>query len=180
MPNSSFYNNNSGTIVVYWLPTQSNMPFQRRRKLHIPLVWASLAENLGQGKNPTLHSQTDAPEESDLWTAWQLFPLGDDQTCHSKDGVSVYSDGLLWEEIERSLNYYMTKCSGYTRRLEIRELEKWCCREDSTLQRAGPPGLRLSNPGERERNADGHKSWGQYVAVLFGLQLPLTHNPFYK
>ena len=47
----------------------------------------------------------------------------------------------------------------------------------STQQRAGAPGLRLSNPGERERhNADGHKNRGQYVAVLFGLQLPLTHN----
>ena len=22
--------------------------------------------------------QSDAPEESDLWTAWQLFPLDDD------------------------------------------------------------------------------------------------------
>ena len=48
----------------------------------------------------------------------------------------------------------------------------------STQQRAGPPGLRLSNPRQRERNADGHKSGGQYVSVLFSLQLPLTHNPF--
>ena len=33
--------------------------------------------------------------------------------------------------------------------------------------------------GERERhNTDGHKSGGQYVAVLFGLQLPLTCKPF--
>ena len=52
------------------------------------------------------------------------------------------------------------------------ELEKWW--ENSTQQRARPPGPRLSSPGERERNADGHKSGGQYVAVLF----PLTHNPF--
>ena len=29
--------------------------------------------------------QSDAPEESAQWTAWQLFPLDDDQTCHSKD-----------------------------------------------------------------------------------------------
>ncbi len=36
----------------------------------------------------------------------------------------------------------------------------------------------MSSPGEQERNADGHKSGGHYVAVLFGLQLPLTHNPF--
>ena len=32
--------------------------------------------------------------------------------------------------------------------------------------------------GERERNTDGHKSGGQYVAVLFGLQLPLPHKPY--
>ena len=43
---------------------------------------------------------------------------------------------------------------------------------------AGPPGPRLSSPGERERNADGHKSGGLYVAVLFGLQLPLTVKPW--
>ena len=44
-------------------------------------------------------SQSDAPEEGDLWTAWQLFPLDDDQTCHSKDSGSAYSVGQLWEEI---------------------------------------------------------------------------------
>ena len=59
----------------------------------------SLADNMGQGKNPTVPSQSDAPEESDLWTAWQLFPLGGHQTCHSKDGGSAYSVGQLWEEI---------------------------------------------------------------------------------
>ena len=59
----------------------------------------SLADNMGQSKNATVPSQSDAPEESDLWTVWQLFPLDDDQTCHSKDGGSAYSDGQLWEEI---------------------------------------------------------------------------------
>ena len=49
----------------------------------------------------------------------------------------------------------------------------------STLQKAEPPGLRLSSPGEQERhNADGHKSGGQYIAVMFGLQLPLTIKPW--
>ena len=49
--------------------------------------------------------------------------------------------------------------------------------EKARTQQSGPPGLRLSNPGERERhNADGHKSGGQYIAVLFGLQLPLTYT----
>ena len=34
-----------------------------------------------------------------LWTAWQLFPLDHNQTCHSKDSGSAYSIGQLWEEI---------------------------------------------------------------------------------
>ena len=39
-----------------------------------------------------------------------------------------------------------------------------CSRES---QQSGPPGLRLSSHGERERhNADGHKSGGQYIAVF--------------
>ena len=45
------------------------------------------ADNMGQGEGPTVPSQSDAPEESDLWTAWQLFPLDDDQTCDFKDRV---------------------------------------------------------------------------------------------
>ena len=36
------------------------------------------ADNMGQGEGPTVPLQSDAPEESDLWTAWQLFPLDDD------------------------------------------------------------------------------------------------------
>ena len=48
----------------------------------------------------------------------------------------------------------------------------------SIQQKAEPPDLRLSSPEERERhNADGHKSGGgQYIAVLFGLQLPHTQT----
>ena len=52
------------------------------------IAYAGWADNMGQDKNPTLPSQSDAPDESDLWTAWQLFPLDDDQTCHSKDSGS--------------------------------------------------------------------------------------------
>ena len=35
-----------------------------------------------------VQSQSDAPEEGKLWTASQLFPLDDDQTCLSKKGGS--------------------------------------------------------------------------------------------
>ena len=47
---------------------------------------------------------------------------------------------------------------------------------DKMWYRKPPPGR--SSSRERERhNADGHKSGGQYIAVLFGLQLPLTRKP---
>ena len=36
------------------------------------------AEIIGQGEGPTVPLQSDAPEESHLWTAWQLFPVDDD------------------------------------------------------------------------------------------------------
>ena len=42
---------------------------------------------MGQGEGPAVPIQTDAPEESDLWTAWQLFPLDDDYTFDFKDPV---------------------------------------------------------------------------------------------
>ena len=45
--------------------------------------------------------QSDAQEESDQWTAWQLFPLDDDQTCHSKDGVGNWvGDELLYNSVK--------------------------------------------------------------------------------
>ena len=64
--------------------------------------------------------------------------------------------------------------------LEIRTFGEKMLDYGTCPREAGPPGPRLSSPGERERNVDGLKSGGQYVAVLFGLQLPLTHNPFNK
>ena len=51
------------------------------------------------------------------------------------------------------------------------------------IEKASRVGPRASNwaSGEREsHNADGHKSGGQYIAVLFGLQLPLTRKPYNK
>ena len=57
-------------------------------------------------------------------------------------------------------------------------MENWCCRKNSTQQEAGPPGLRLSNPEERERNADGQKSGVQYVAVFVRSPTPSHTQPF--
>ena len=62
--------------------THSNGSYERKSR------GRKLADEMGRGKKiPMVHSYTDEPEESDLWTAWQLFPLDDDQTCDSKNRV---------------------------------------------------------------------------------------------
>ena len=63
-------------IVVYWPPTRPNMLFQRRRKCIFR--WR------------------------DLWIAWQLFPLDDDQK-HAIPGVGVE---LLYNSVHRKFNQF--------------------------------------------------------------------------
>ena len=98
----------------------------------------------------------------------------------------THFDGQLWGDIEWAIELlYNSVKTGSQLVLETRPVwrsESW--RQDavekvSTQQKAGPPGLRLSPLGVQERhNADGHTSGAQYIAVLFGLQLPLTQKPF--
>ena len=106
-----------GGCVVFWPSSRPNMPFQSdapegsdtfQCQLWEEIALVSSADNMGQGEGPT---QSDAPEESDLWTAWQLFPLDDDQTCHSKDWVGD------WVDVELLYNSVKT---------EVRQLEKSC------------------------------------------------------
>ena len=73
--------------VVFWPSTRPKCHSRwcTRRQWHIPMAvrrgnrgggnWLTKWDKL---KNPMILSYTDAPEESDLWTAWQLFPLDDD------------------------------------------------------------------------------------------------------
>ena len=68
------------------------------------------AYNMGQGEGPTVPIQTDAPEESDFWTAWQLFPLDDD-----KHSISKIQWAIVW-----ALNYYLTQLSSSPRAVASR------------------------------------------------------------
>ena len=147
-------NFNRTSSAVYWPPTWPNMPFQKWQKLYIPLAWASLAVTIWDRvkiprySHKLMHRKRVTCELHDSYFRSMMI-----KTCHSKDGGSGYSFGHLWGEIVWALNYYITQCTGNSISLGIRrELEKWCCRENSTQQRAGPPGLWLSNPGERERH----------------------------
>ena len=60
--------------------THSNGSYERKsRRWARLIIWDKVKVPL----------QSDAPEECDLWTAWQLFPLDDNKTSHSKDWVGV-------------------------------------------------------------------------------------------
>ena len=77
---------------------------------------------------------------------------------------------LLYNSVHRKFN-------------EFGDQKSWtndAVRENSTQQRAGPPDLRLSNPRERERHTAMSGGAGEVnmLPILFGLQLPLTQNPF--
>ena len=77
------------------------------------------------------------------------------------------------------LNYYIIQW-----RQEVSEFgdqTRWWqdAAEEASIQQKGPPGLRLSSPGERERhNADGYKSGGQYIAVFVRSPTPSHTQTF--
>ena len=106
--------------VVFWPSTRPKMPFkvmQRKEVTHSngsyerkSCRWARLII-WDKVKVPI---QSDAPEESDLWTAWQLFPLDDDQTCHSKDWVGD------WVGVELLYNSVKTEVRQLETELETR------------------------------------------------------------
>ena len=79
-----------------------------------------------------------------------------------------------------TLKYYITQCTGNSSSWGSDELEIRCGRENQHPERLGPqdPGWAAQENGKETRLWP--IEWGQYVAVLFGLQLPLTHNPFNK
>ena len=58
-----------------------------------------------------------------------------------KTAEVTYSDGQLWEEIEWTLNYYITQCTGNSKSLGIRRVGDKCGRENQHPERLGlrPP-----------------------------------------
>ena len=65
------------------------------------------------------------------------------------------------------------------------QLDQMSWREDAGMRNMSQRGWASRPPVEQPRRTGkkryyGQKSGGQYVAVLFGLQLPLTHTPFNK
>ena len=67
-------------------------------------------------KVPLCH-YSDAPEESNLWTAWQLFPLGDDKTFDFKDPGGDRELSWVPKQLPADFQTVETKCGweGHTR-----------------------------------------------------------------
>ena len=73
------------------------------------------------------------------------------------------------------VNYYITESTGYSIGLDTR-----CGRENQQPAESWAPGLRLSSPGEWERNADGHKSGGSICCSSVRSPTPSHTQPFQK
>ena len=82
---------------------------------------------------------------------------------------------LLYNAVHRKFNQFRDQTSWRSDELEIR-----CGRENQHSEKLGPqaPGCAAQENGKETL------LWpiegGKYIAVLFGLQLPHTHNPFNK
>ena len=61
--------------------------------------------------------QSDAPEESDLGTAWQLFPLDDDPTYDSKNQVGDWVGvELLYNSVKTEVRQWQLEVGRSYRR----------------------------------------------------------------
>ena len=130
------------------------MPFQRRRKCIFH--WRGRAWL-------TIWDRVKIPRYSHKLMHRKTCELHDSYFCsmtikHAipKTAEVTDSDGQLWGDFEWAIELL------YNSEKTVSQLA-WrpgSFGQDAVEQKAGSPGLRLSNPGERERNADGHKSGG--------------------
>ena len=80
-------------------------------------------------KVPLCH-YSDATEESNLWTAWQLFPLDDNLTSDFKDPVGDrVGVELLFNSVEFGVPKQLPE--------EFQTVETWCGKEGHTRPRGG-------------------------------------------
>ena len=134
---------------------QSNMAFQGRRKLYIPLP--SYGKRLSGRK--TLYNPSEDKKSGSL----EIGRVGDQ--------MSWRSDELENNAVEKTA----------PNRRGPRDPRLSCWRVDAGLRNMSQRGCAPRSPVEQPRRPEkkhgyGHKS----VAVLFGLQLPLTYDPFNK
>ena len=131
------------------------MPFQMRRKMHIPL--ASYGKRLRRRAWLTIWDRVKIPRYShkQMHRKRVTCQLHDSyfrsrmiKTCHSKDGGSCI---FRWE-IEWAPNYYITRVKTGSQSVGDQMSWRQDAVEKASTQQSVPPGPRLSSSGERERN----------------------------
>ena len=93
-----YWTNRRKQLVCFDLLTLPKMPFKVTHRKEVTRSIGScerksrgqkLADEMGRGKKKSHYTLIDwRTEESDLWTGWQLFPLDDYYTGHSKESGS--------------------------------------------------------------------------------------------
>ena len=123
-----------------------------------------MADNMGQGKMP--------------WYSHRLMHRKR-VTCELHDSYFrlMTIKHAIPKILSRRLNYYITRW-----RQEVREFgdqTRWWqdAVEEACTQQSGTPSLRLSSPGERERDADSHKS-GINILQFCSVSNSLSHATF--
>ena len=127
-------------------------------------------------------------------------------TCELHDSYFTWwRSNMPFQRLSGRLNYYITWWGQEVSELEFRWVGERCGRESHhpaegalgapssfgdllvirccrESQQNGPPDLRLSSPGERERHTamSGRAGEVNMLQSLFGLQLPLIRKPCNK
>ena len=91
--------------------------------------------------------------------------------------MALAVDGLNWLGVNQWYNPGETgsQAVGVQSLKSVFQIELW---EPALSRETGPPGPRLSSPGERKRRTA--MAWGAGGSICCSLCSPLTHNPFNK
>ena len=147
--------------------------------VHIPLAWASLGDNMGQGKIPQYSHRLMHRKRVTCELHESYFRSMTIKHAIPRTAEVTHPNGQLWGDIEWAIELlYNSVKTGSQSVLETRPVGDMVGKA-STQQKAGLPGLRLSSPGERERHTaiSGGAREVKMLQSLFGLQLPLTVKP---
>ena len=165
--------------VVYWPSTWPNMPFQRRGSCIFHWHGRAWLTIWDRGKIPRyshrlMHRKRVTRELHDSYFRSMTIKHAIPRTAEV-----THPDGQLWGDIEWAIELLYNLVKTGSQLVWRRDPLVIRCRRGSSTQQSGPPGLRLSSPGERERhNTDGHKSGVQYVAVFVQSPTPSHTQPF--
>ena len=121
--------------VLYWPPTQPNMPFQRRRKCIFHWrgrAWLIIWERV---KIP-LYSHKLKRMTCELHFSY-FRSMTIKHTIPKTADVHI-PDGQLWRDIEWESNYYITQCTGNSRSWRQDAVEK------ASIQEREPSDPRMS------------------------------------